>query len=367
MYIRDIHLVNFRNYENQYINPCKRVNVFVGDNAQGKTNVIESIYYCSVGKSHRTNKDKDLISWGREESYISIYIEKERLDKKIELKIFKQGKKGVNINSVKIGKLSEFVGILNAVIFSPEDLKVIKDSPSFRRRFLDIELCKLSKKYFFYLSQYKKVLNERNATMKKIKDLELLNVFDIQLSKIGAEIIKHRLKYIDKLNIRGNVIHSEITSNKENICFKYLTSVKESKDIEEELYSLLVKNRQKDIEYKNTSIGPHRDDFSIEINGVDTRVYGSQGQQRTSILTIKFASLEIIKELTGEYPVLLLDDVLSELDENRQRYILKSLSNVQTFITCTGINEVEKYIDSSNCKIFDVTEGSVKERDNLHF
>ncbi|CAM3022848.1 DNA replication/repair protein RecF [Hathewaya histolytica] len=361
MDIRDIQLVNFRNYNNQYIKPCRGINVFVGDNAQGKTNVVESIYYCSLGKSHRTNKDKDLIMWGKEEAYISIYINKERLDKKIELKIFKHGKKGVNINSVKITKISDLIGVLNAVIFSPEDLKIVKDSPSFRRKFLDIELCKLSKKYFFHLSQYKKALNERNAAMKKIKDMEVLNVFDLQLSKFGAEIIRERVKYIEKLNNKGGIIHKDITSEKENLEIKYLTAVKDFENIEKDLYSLLLKNRGKDIEYKTTSVGPHRDDFSIEINGIDTRVYGSQGQQRTSVLTIKFASLEIIKEITGEYPILLLDDVLSELDINRQRYILGSLKNIQTFITCTGINEIEKYTTKDNCKIFKVSEGIVTE------
>lgn len=362
MYIKDIQLVNFRNYENQYIKFCDGINVFVGDNAKGKTNILEAIYYCSLGKSHRTNSDKDLIKWGCEEAYINVYVQKKPLDKKIELKIFKQGKKGVNINSIRITKLSNLMGVLNTVIFSPEDLKIVKDSPSYRRKFLDIELCKLSKRYFYHLSQYKKILGERNAAMKKIRDLSILDIYDIQLSNIGAKIIKSRLDYIEKLNKKGSTVHREITCDKENIKFQYITPIKNTEDIQNELYVLLVKNRNKDIDHRNTSVGPHRDDFSIEINGVDTRIYGSQGQQRTSVLTIKFASLYIIKELTGEFPVLLLDDVLSELDINRQRYILSSLNEVQTIITCTGINEIEKYTNLERCRIFHVLEGMVTEK-----
>lgn len=365
MYIKDIHLVNFRNYENQYIKLCRGVNVFSGDNAQGKTNILEAIYFCSLGKSHRTNSDKELIKWACEEAYIDIRVDRKPLDKKIQLKIFKQGKKGVNINSIKITKLSDLIGILNIVIFSPEDLKIVKESPSYRRKFLDIELCKLSKKYFYNLSLYKKVLCERNAAMKNLKSLDILDVYDTQLSNTGAMIIQSRLEYIKRLNLKANEIHNEITFNKESIQFKYLTNIKnldgDIENIKQELYNLLIKNRSRDLEHRNTSVGPHRDDFSIEINNIDTRIYGSQGQQRTSVLTLKFASLGIIKDITGEYPVLLLDDVLSELDINRQKYILKSIKDVQTVITCTGINSIEKYADLNNCSIFKVLNGVVSE------
>ncbi|MBZ9684793.1 DNA replication/repair protein RecF [Clostridium estertheticum] len=361
MHIKYLQLLNFRNFDRLVIELNKGTNVFVGDNAQGKTNILEAIYYCSLAKSHRTNRDKELINWNGTEAYIKLYVCKTRLDKKIEIKIFKEGKKGVNINSIKVQKMSELIGSFNVIMFSPEDLNIVKDSPSYRRKFLDIELCKLSRRYYHSLTQYKKVLNERNLAIKKWNtNIDIIDVYDKQLSEFGAIIIKDRINYIDKLNQKGKIIHSDITSKSEVIDIKYLTPIKELDNIQENLYMLLCKNRKRDIETKTTSIGPHRDDFSIEINGVDARIFGSQGQQRTSVLTIKFGALAIIKELTGEYPVLLLDDVLSELDTKRQEYILNSISEVQTLITCTGINDIKKYLNPDN-KIFEVISGKLKE------
>lgn len=359
MYIKNLELINFRNYGTLSLKLNKGINVFIGDNAQGKTNILESIYYCSLGKSHRTNKDKELIKWDAKEAYISIYVSKERLDKKVDIKIFKEGKKGIRINSIKLNNISDLIGTFNVVIFSPEDLKIVKESPSYRRRFLDIELCKLNKKYYYSLVQYNKVLNERNAVLRKWnRDIGIVEIYDKQMSKFGSFIIKERLKYIDKLNEKGNEIHRDITSDRENIDFKYITPIKDFHNIDKELFELLSQNREKDMEKKMTSVGPHRDDFSININEIDTRKFGSQGQQRTSVLSIKFASLEIIKEQIGEYPVLLLDDVLSELDLKRQKYILNSIKRVQTIITCTGIIDIKDYLDE-NVKIYEVEDGTV--------
>ncbi|MGV8982462.1 DNA replication/repair protein RecF [Clostridium sp.] len=361
MHVKYLQLLNFRNFSDLTIELNKGTNVFVGDNAQGKTNILEAIYYCSLAKSHRTNRDKELINWKASDAYIKLYVCKTRLDKKIEIKIFKEGKKGVNINSIKVQKLSELVGSFNVIMFSPEDLNIVKESPLYRRKFLDIELCKLNSRYYYSLSQYKKILNERNLAIKKWNtNSDIIDVYDKQLSEFGAIIIKDRINYIEKLNETGKIIHSDITSKSEVIEIKYLTPIKELDNIEQNLYLLLCKNRKRDIETKTTSIGPHRDDFSITINGMDARTFGSQGQQRTSVLTIKFSALAIIKELTGEYPVLLLDDVLSELDTKRQEYILNSIKDVQTLITCTGINEIRKYLSSEN-KIFEVSSGKLKE------
>lgn len=359
MYVKYLQVANFRNYNELFIELDKNVNVFIGDNAQGKTNILESIFYCGFAKSHRTSKDKELINWSDKEAYIKIYVSKERLDKKIEVKIFKEGKKAININSIKINKIAELVGIFNVVMFSPEDLKIVKDSPGNRRRFLDMELCQLNNKYYFNLVQYNKVLNERNTVIKnRFVDEAMLDIYDEQLSLYGEYIINKRLEYIEKLNGIGRDIHKDITSDREEIQFKYISQAKSLGSIRAELTALLKKNRSKDIEKHITSIGPHRDDFSISINGVDTRSFGSQGQQRTSILTIKFASLKIIKEITGEYPVLLLDDVLSELDFKRKKYILSSIKDVQTLITCTGIEDIKGYLDD-NGKIFNVKDGKV--------
>lgn len=361
MYIKYIELKNYRNYKNLFLEFRNGTNILVGDNAQGKTNILESIYFCSLGKSHRTNKDKEVISWDEKEAYISVYVDKERLDKKINIKIFKEGKKGATINSIKVNKLSDLIGTFNAVMFSPEDLKIVKESPTYRRKFIDIELCKLNKHYYHALAQYNKVLNQRNITLKKWKNKEdMLDVYDSQLSKYGAYIIKKRIEFLEQLSEKTNIIHKEITMNKEIISLKYLTFVKNSNNIENELLLQFKKYRQKDIDKRVTSTGPHRDDFSISINNIDTRTYGSQGQQRTAVLSIKFASLEIIKELYGEYPVLLLDDVLSELDVKRQKYVLNSINKYQTLITCTGIMDIKKYIHDE-VNVYNVKEGMIVE------
>jgi DNA replication and repair protein RecF len=360
MYIKNLQLLNFRNYDELNIELTNGVNIFIGDNAQGKTNILESIYYCSLAKSHRTSKDKELINWNSEEAYVKAYISKERLDKNIEIKIFKDGKKGIRINSIKISKIQELMGVFNVVLFSPEDLKIVKESPSYRRKFLDIELCKLNSKYYYCLVQYNKALNERNSLLKKWNsNIEsIIEVYDNQLSKFGGYIIKERLKYLKLLNEKGAVIHREITSSLEEISFKYISSLKSFDNLEEEMNELLKKSIKSDMERRTTSHGPHRDDFSISINNIDTRNFGSQGQQRTSVLTIKFSSLEIIKEQTGEFPVLLLDDVLSELDLNRQKYILNSINNVQTIVTGTGIENIRSYLNEK-AKIFMVEGGKV--------
>lgn len=355
MYVKYLKLKNYRNYEELYIELNSKVNVFIGDNAQGKTNILESIYFCSIGKSHRTNKDKELISWDRKEASMSVYVAKERLDKKIDISIFREGKKSMSINTIKVNKVSDLIGTLNVVMFSPEDLKIVKESPSHRRRFMDIELCKLNKKYYYNLVQYNKVLDERNSALKKWRQMneDILDIYDEQIAGFGSYIISERQKFIDKLNEKGSKIHRDITSGNEEIHFGYVTCGAD------DIGRSLRENRVKDFERKTTSTGPHRDDFDIRINGIDTRSYGSQGQQRTSVLTIKFATIEIIKEMTGEYPVLLLDDVLSELDINRQKYILNSINSIQTIITCTGISDIKEYLDDG-AAIYKVSSGSVK-------
>lgn len=360
MFVKYINLINFRNYENVSIELCDGTNVFIGDNAQGKTNILEALYYSSVGRSHRTNKDKELIKWDSENSFISTYVAKSRIDKRIDIKFFRDGKKAININSIKITKLQDLVGVLNVVMFSPEDLNIVKDSPSYRRKFLDIELCKLDKKYYYSLASYKKVLLERNMILKKYVDnIDFIDIYDIKLAEYGSYIIKKRLEYIDGLNKYSKFIHKDITQGKEDIEFKYMMQLKDNINLQEELYNLLKSNRKKDIEKRVTSIGPHRDDFSILVNNMDVKTFGSQGQQRTAVLTIKFSSLRIIKELIGEYPLLLLDDVLSELDTKRQEYILKSIDGIQTLITGTGFIDIKRYIKNENIRIFNVEKGKI--------
>lgn len=359
MYIKRLQMLNYRNYKSLNITLGKNVNVFMGDNAQGKTNILEAIYYCAFAKSHRTSKDRELINWNSDSAYVSLLVGKDRLDKNIDINILKDGKKAIKINKIKVSKIGELFGNFNVVMFSPEDLKIIKDSPGVRRKFIDMELCQLNSKYYYNLVQYNKVLNERNVVLKNRKlDSEILDIYDIQLANFGYHIIIERLKYINKLNFYGKDIHKDISSGKENLEFKYISTIKDLEDIENSFYELLRRNRKKDIEKGTTSIGPHRDDFIVLINDVDTKSFGSQGQQRSAVLTIKFSSLKIIKEMTSEYPVLLLDDVLSELDFNRKRYILSTIGEIQTIITCTGIEDLTNYLDNSS-RVFKVKEGEI--------
>lgn len=361
MFIKKLMLINYRNYKSLDINLEKNVNVFIGDNAQGKTNILEAMYYCGFAKSHRTSKDKELVNWNEDVAYLSLSIGRDRLDKRIEISILKNGKKAIAVNSIKIKKIGELFGIFNVVMFSPEDLKIIKESPGIRRRFIDMEICQFNNKYYYNLVQYNKVLNERNIVLKNRNlSSEMLDIYDQQLVSFGEYIIKSRIEYIAKLNFYGEKIHRDITMQKENIEFKYLSPIKDFDDIKSNFYNLLVKNRNRDIERGISSIGPHRDDFSVFINNIETKSYGSQGQQRTAVLTMKFSSLRILKEVTNEYPVLLLDDVLSELDFNRKKYILSSIGDIQTIITCTGVSDIEEYLDS-NYKIFKVNDGLVSE------
>ena len=359
MFIKRLQMLNYRNYNALDIELCPNVNVFMGDNAQGKTNILEAIYYCAFAKSHRTSKDKELINWNGEHAFISVDVGRERLDKRIDISILKDGKKSIRINKIKIKKIGELFGNFNVVMFSPEDLRIIKDSPGVRRKFIDMELCQLNPKYYYNLVQYNKVLNERNILLRnRNTSSEMLEIYDMQLVEFGYNIIRDRIKYIESLNKYAEKIHSDITSGKEKINFKYISTIKDLENIKENFYTLLEKNRSKDCDRGITSIGPHRDDFFIYINDIDTKSYGSQGQQRTAVLTMKFSSLEIIKELTGEFPVLLLDDVLSELDFNRKKYILSTIGQIQTVITCTGIEDLYEYLDEK-AKVFKVKNGEI--------
>lgn len=359
MYIKRLQMLNYRNYKSLNITLGKNVNVFMGDNAQGKTNILEAIYYCAFSKSHRTSKDRDLINWNSDSAYISLLVGKDRLDKNIDINILKDGKKAIKINKIKVSKIGELFGNFNVVMFSPEDLKIIKDSPGIRRKFIDMELCQLNPKYYYNLVQYNKILNERNVILKNRNlDKEILDIYDIQLANYGYHIVIDRINYINKLNFYGKDVHREISSGKENIEFRYISTIKELENIKVNFYETLKKNRKKDIEKGITSIGPHRDDFIVLINDIDTKSFGSQGQQRSAVLTMKFSSLKIIKEITSEYPVLLLDDVLSELDFNRKRYILSTIGEIQTIITCTGIEDITNYLDNTS-RLFKVKDGEI--------
>ena len=338
MYIKSIQLTGYRNYKNSIVYFDTGTNILYGDNAQGKTNVLEAIFMCATTKSHKGAKDKEVIGFDEDEAHITLYLDKDNDEIKIDMQLRKDKSKIVALNGSKIKKATELLGNLNVVLFSPEDLSIIKDGPGERRKFTDTELCQLDGIYLYNLSKYNKIVEQRN---KLIKDsfynnelLETLNIWDSQLVSYGCQIIDKRDVFIDELNGIIGKVHNKLTNGKEELEIHYEPDV-ERNDFEKKLRE----NREKDIRYKITSVGPHRDDFSFIVNGIDIRKYGSQGQQRTAALSLKLAEIEIVKKITGHVPVLLLDDVLSELDSNRQNYLLNSIGDLQTIITCTGLDD----------------------------
>ena len=340
MWIKEIELKNFRNYKEEKISLKNNVNILYGENAQGKTNIIESIFLCSMGKSFRTNKDKEMIKIS--ERNCSVEVEYEKSDREGKIKIEIGNKKNIFINGIKIKKLSELLGKINVVIFTPDDIEIIKGGPEKRRKFLDIMISQLRPNYMYILSLYQKTLEQRNNYLKQIKeekkDENLLEIWDNKLCEYAIKIYEYREEFINKLIPKIEKIHNEITNNKEKIKIEYMTECKNK-----ETYLNLLKQRRKlDIIKGFTTKGIHRDDFMIYINGKQINVYGSQGQQRTAVLSLKLTELKIIKEEIGETPILLLDDFMSELDENRRNNLTNAIEDNQVFITCTDKILVEE-------------------------
>ena len=357
MYIESLELKNFRNYEELSIVLDPGTNILYGDNAQGKTNVLEAVYLCGTTKSHRGSKDKEMIRFEQDESHIRMMVKKDGVSHKIDMHLKKNKAKGIAIDGIPIRKAAELFGIVNLVAFSPEDLNIIKNGPSERRRFMDLELCQLNKVYLQELTSYNKVLNQRNKLLKDIGFqpglTETLDVWDMQLVSYGKKIISLRRQFMEELGEIIRQIHSNLTGKKEEIRLLYEPDVEE-KVFEEKLQSA----REKDLLFRVTSVGPHRDDFCVQTNGIDIRKYGSQGQQRTAALSLKMSEIYLVEKVTKDHPVLLLDDVLSELDSSRQNYLLQSIHNIQTVITCTGLDELIENNFSID-RVFRVTEGKI--------
>ena len=357
MYIESLELKNFRNYEELSIVLDPGTNILYGDNAQGKTNVLEAVYLCGTTKSHRGSKDKEMIRFEQDESHIRMMVKKDGVSHKIDMHLKKNKAKGIAIDGIPIRKAAELFGIVNLVAFSPEDLNIIKNGPSERRRFMDLELCQLNKVYLQELTSYNKVLNQRNKLLKDIGFqpglTETLDVWDMQLVSYGKKIISLRRQFMEELGEIIRQIHSNLTGKKEEIRLLYEPDVEE-KVFEEKLQSA----REKDLRFRVTSVGPHRDAFCVQTNGIDIRKYGSQGQQRTAALSLKMSEIYLVEKVTKDHPVLLLDDVLSELDSSRQNYLLQSIHNIQTVITCTGLDELIENNFSID-RVFRVTEGKI--------
>ncbi len=367
MYVTDVKLKNFRNYENGNINFGKGVNIIYGNNAQGKTNILESIYAFTTGKSYRTNKDSEMILFDKEFANIKISFLNSNGINHGEIVLSSDKKKRIKINEVPINKIGELMGFFNAVIFSPEDLNLIKEGPSQRRKFINICISQLRPNYFYYLQQYIKVLNQRNNLLKSLSFnkslIDTLPIWDEKLIECGSRIILSRLIFIEKIRTIAKEIHINITRNKEDLKIEYRTNVgiqNYSKDNIEEIKEIfkkkLERNRKRELNYGMTLIGPHRDDINFFINDMQVKKYGSQGQQRTVVLTLKMAEMELINEELGEYPILLLDDIMSELDKSRQDYIMNNIMDKQVIITCTDINGFN--IDKKNY-IYRIENGKI--------
>jgi DNA replication and repair protein RecF len=340
MYIKEIELKNFRNYEEIKLQFHKKANFFIGDNAQGKTNLIEGIYISSFGRSFRPGKDSQMIKFNEKFCRAKVSAIRDDDEKTVEIAI-SESEKGVKINGVKIKKMTELLENILIVVFSPEDLKIIKDSPDKRRGFMDREISQLRPSYYMDISSYRRALLQRNALLKeKNATQESFDIWNFELAVHGTKIIKKRKDFIEKINKISNDIHLKITNGKEDLEIRYENSIPyEEKNTQENFVSILEKNQNRDIFKGNTEKGPHRDDLEIRVKGIDIRKYGSQGQQRTAALSLKLAELKLIKEETGEDAILLLDDVLSELDASRQSYLINSLKDTQLFITTTEISE----------------------------
>ena len=357
MTIESIELKNYRNYEELHMELSQGTNILYGDNAQGKTNILESVYLCGTTKSHRGSKDKEIIRFGEEESHIRMMIRKDELSYKIDMHLRKNKAKGVAINGLPIKKARELFGIVNLVFFSPEDLNIIKNGPGERRRFMDLELCQLDQIYLTDLAGYNHIVNQRNRLLKDLymnpSLKETLDIWDMQMLQYGTKIINKRKDFVRDLNQVIQDIHHNLTGGIEHLEVVYEPST-EAEDFE----NVLKKNRERDIRMKMTSAGPHRDDLSFVVNGIDIRKYGSQGQQRTAALSLKLSEIYLVKEKIKDTPILLLDDVLSELDSNRQTYLLDCIHDIQTLITCTGLDDFVSNQFHIN-KVFRVIKGEV--------
>lgn len=338
MIVKQIELNNFRNYEILSLPLSEEINILYGDNAQGKTNILEAIYLCSTTKSHKGSKDREMIRLGMDEAHVRMQLKKADIPHKVDMHLKKNKSKGVAIDGIPIRKSSELFGLMNVVFFSPEDLSMMKNGPGERRRFMDLELCQLNQWYLIYLSNYNKILMQRNNLLKQVgynkKLMETMEVWDSQLLEYGTHIIKARANFLEELNLLVGGIHERLSGGKETLTVSYEPSV--TAEFYEEKLKLSL---ERDVYQKATGYGPHRDDIVFFIGGENVKLFASQGQQRTAALSLKLAEIELVRQKIGENPVLLLDDVLSELDRKRQRHLLEGIEGIQTVITCTGLEE----------------------------
>ena len=360
MWIRSLECRNFRNYEYVKLEPDPGINIITGENAQGKTNLLEAIYLAGTAKSHRAGRDREMIRFGEPEAHIRLEVMRGESPYRIDIHLKRSGSKGIAVGGIPIRRTSELYGVVNVVFFSPEDLSLIKDAPAKRRTFCDMELCQLSAIYVDNLIHYNKAVMQRNALLKDIgfrKDYEaMLPAWEEQLVRYGKPLIAARREFVEELSQLVEPIHRKLTGGRETIAVTYEPNVGEN-----EFADRLFMSGENDRRAGTTTCGPHRDDIGFTVDGIDIRHYGSQGQQRTAALSLKLAEIDLVRRRTGQTPILLLDDVLSELDASRQNHLMESISDVQTLITCTGLDEFVKNRFPTD-RVFEVTAGTVAVR-----
>ena len=346
MIIKNIKISNFRNYSHIETGFSENLNLIIGENGQGKTNLIEAIYMLSIGRSFRTNKDKDMMMFEQNSTYICSNIVSMGRNYKIEIKLGKDIKKAVKINSIAIEKLTELLGIINIVIFSPEDLKLVREGPKERRNFMDREISQIRPNYYSLIHNYQKILIQRNNLLKNIKiDDNLLDVYDEQLAITAQKIMTYRKDFLDNISPIASANHYKISSGKEKLIIKYQPNIHfKISDDYNYIMALFKKSRLEDIRRKTTTVGPHKDDIGIYLGDMDLRSFGSQGQKRSAAISLKLSEIQLIYEEKNEYPVVLLDDIFSELDISRQKMLIDSLSEMQTFVTTTEAIDFNKEV-----------------------
>lgn len=374
MYLEKLELKHFRNYEDVNVAFSPQVNVLIGKNAQGKTNLLESIYVLAMARSHRTSNDREMVTFKKDVALIRGEVHQRLGNTKLELLISRKGKKA-KVNHLEKARLSQYIGQLNVILFAPEDLALVKGAPSVRRRFIDMEFGQIDALYLHTLTEYRAVLRQRNKYLKELQtkkatDKVYLEILSEQLSESGSQIIFKRLEFLQELEKYADKLHNQITQGKEHLQFQYESTLKEyqGKSVLELKQSLIEQYKtmmDKEIFQGTTLLGPHRDDVRFMLNDKNVQVYGSQGQQRTAALSVKLAEIDLMKEKTHEYPILLLDDVLSELDGARQTHLLKTIQNkVQTFLTTPGLSDVAQQLINKP-KIFRIDNGKITEENSF--
>lgn len=370
MILKNVFLKNYRNYEQIEIGFEPGLNVFIGENAQGKTNLLEALHFCASLRSFRTRKDKELIHKDQEQAYIKLETINQDGPQMMELLLRQDQKKRIRKNGLSVTAMEDVMGTVKAVLFSPEDLKVIKDGPQERRLFMDSEMIQISPRYYYSLKRYQKIIKQRNQLLKNPSVTEeQLSIWDDQLAVYGATLMQLRHGFLKDLLALAYGIHAEITEKRENLDVTYKPAMALPKEwsqwnlqtLQHHFMSELQKARKIDLYQKTTHQGPHRDDIHFKINEMDVRQYGSQGQKRSLILSLKLAVLEWMKQESGEYPVLMMDDVTSELDHRRQEYLFRYLKPVQTFVTTTHLEDhIKEYARGS---IFSIHQGRIEKKE----